>query len=145
MTSSQIDVAIVGAGPVGMLTALALAQTGASVIVIEREAQIINSPRAAVYFPSTLLVLEELGLLDDLLAIGFTNRTFGTHVPEFGYRSVVETQPIAGIDYDYQLHVGQHEVARTAMEHAQALGVEVRFGHALTGLCDGDSGVTLTV
>ena len=48
--STKTDVLIVGAGPVGMLTALALAQTGASVRVIEREPQIINSPRAAVDF-----------------------------------------------------------------------------------------------
>lgn len=140
----QQDVIVAGAGPVGMLTALALAQTGARVTVLEQEPGIVESPRAAVYFPSTLLVLEELGLLDDLLAIGFANRTFGTHVPEFGYSSVVTTKPMDGIAYDYQLHVGQHEVARVAMEHARKLGVEVLFDHRLTALEDGANGVTLT-
>ena len=72
------DVIIVGAGPVGMLTALALAQAGASVTVLEQEPAIINSPRAAVYFPSTLIILEELGILAELNRIGFQNRTFGT-------------------------------------------------------------------
>jgi 2-polyprenyl-6-methoxyphenol hydroxylase-like FAD-dependent oxidoreductase len=114
MMSNKTDVLIVGAGPVGMLTALALAQTGASVRVIEREGQIINSPRAAVYFPSTLLVLEELGILDELEAVGFRNWDFGTHIPEFGYHSVVKAQKIDGIKWDYQLHAGQHEVARGA-------------------------------
>ena len=142
--SAATDVLIVGAGPVGMLTALALAQTGASVRVIEREDEIINSPRAAVYFPSTLLVLEELGILEELDSIGFRNRRFGTHVPEFGYSSVVETRPIEGIDYDYQLHAGQHDVARVAMEHAQRLGVEVLFGHELTGLEDHGDSITAT-
>ncbi len=127
------DVLIVGAGPVGMLTALALAQTGASVRVIEREDHVINSPRAAVYFPSTLLVLEELGILAELDQLGFRNRAFGTHVPEFDYHSVVVTEPIEGIAYDYQLHVGQHQVAQVAMEHAQKLGVEVLFGHEIHG------------
>ena len=143
--TTQTDVLIVGAGPVGMLTALALAQTGASVGVIEREPQIINSPRAAVYFPSTLLVLEELGILDDLDAIGFRNKAFGTHVPEFGYSSVVITEPVEGIKYDYQLHVGQHDVARVAMEHAQKLGVEVLFGHELCAFEDGGEGVSAQV
>ena len=132
--NKPVDVLIVGAGPVGMLTALALAQAGASVTVIEREPQIINSPRAAIYFPSTLLVLEELGILDDLEKIGFRNRAFGTHVPEFGYSSLVVTEPIEGIAYDYQLHAGQHDVARVAMEHAQRLGVQVHFGHELHGI-----------
>ena len=142
--SEMNDVIVVGAGPVGMLTALALAQTGAKVTVLEQEPHIINSPRAAVYFPSTLVILEELGLLDELNEIGFQNRTFGTHVPEFGYSSIVTTEPIEGIPYDYQLHAGQHDVARVAMEHAQKLGVEVLFEHEVTAIADGPEGVTVT-
>ena len=142
--AAQTDVIVVGAGPVGMLTALALAQGGAKVTVLEQEPGIVNSPRAAVYFPSTLIILEELGLLDELNAIGFQNRTFGTHIPEFGYSSVVTTEPIEGIPYDYQLHAGQHDVARVAMEHARRLGVEVLFEHRVTAFEDGDLGVTLT-
>jgi 2-polyprenyl-6-methoxyphenol hydroxylase-like FAD-dependent oxidoreductase len=142
--AEQQDVIVIGAGPVGMLSALALAQTGAKVTVLEQEPDIANSPRAAVYFSSTLLILEELGLLGELLEIGFINRTFGTHVPEFGYTSVVTTEPIEGIAYDYQLHAGQHEVARVAMEHARGLGVEVAFNHRVTALEDGADGVTLT-
>jgi 2-polyprenyl-6-methoxyphenol hydroxylase-like FAD-dependent oxidoreductase len=131
--SDSTDVLIVGAGPVGMLTALALAQKGVSVRVLERENHIIDSPRAAVYFPSTLLILEELGILPELEEIGFRNRNFGTHVPEFGYHSIVVTKPIEGIKYDYQLHAGQDDVARVAMEHAQKLGVQVLFSHAVHG------------
>ncbi len=138
------DVIVVGAGPVGMLTALALAQGGARVTVLEQEPGIVNSPRAAVYFPSTLIILDELGLLAELNEIGFQNRTFGTHVPEFGYTSVVTTEPIEGIPYDYQLHAGQHDVARVAMEHARKLGVEVLFEHEVTALEDGANGVTIT-
>jgi 2-polyprenyl-6-methoxyphenol hydroxylase-like FAD-dependent oxidoreductase len=142
--AEQQDVIVVGAGPVGMLTALALAQAGATVTVLEQEPGIVNSPRAAVYFPSTLIILDELGVLDELNAIGFQNRTFGTHVPAFGYSSVVTTEPIDGIPYDYQLHAGQHDVARVAMEHAQRLGVEVLFEHEVTALEDGPNGVTVT-
>lgn len=141
--SNRTDVLIVGAGPVGMLTALALAQTGASVRVLEKEPDIINSPRAAVYFPSTLVILEELGLLDELLEIGFTNRTFGTHIPEFDYHSVVVSEPIDGIDYDYQLHAGQDDVARVAMKHARKLGVEVLFGHEVHGFEEYDDHIAV--
>ncbi|MWV27628.1 FAD-dependent oxidoreductase [Aurantiacibacter rhizosphaerae] len=140
----ETDVLIVGAGPVGMLTALTLAQGGASVRVLEKEPHIINSPRAAVYFPSTLIILQELGILDELLEIGFTNRTFGTHIPEFDYHSVVETEPVEGIPYDYQLHAGQHDVARVAMEHARKLGVEVLFGHEVTGFAEDEGGITVS-
>ena len=142
--AEQQDVIVVGAGPVGMLTALALAQTGATVTVLEQAPHIINSPRAAVYFPSTLIILQELGLLDELLEIGFINRDFGTHIPEFGYKSVVSTEPIEGIPFDYQLHAGQHDVARVAMEHARKLGVEVLFNHEVSALEDNADGVTVT-
>ena len=47
-SSAPTDVLIVGAGPVGMLTALTLAQAGVSVRVLEKEPDIIDSPRAAV-------------------------------------------------------------------------------------------------
>ena len=143
--TTPTDVLIVGAGPVGLLTALALAQTGASVRVIEREEAIIDSPRAAVYFPSTLVILEELGVLDDLEKVGFRNWDFGTHVPEFGYHSVIKAQKVAGIKWDYQLHAGQDAVARVAMEHAQRLGVEVLFGHDLLAFTDDDTGIAATV
>ena len=139
----RVDAIVVGAGPVGMLTALALAQAGARVTVLEKEPDIVDSPRAAVYFPSTLLVLDELGLLEELLAIGFTNRTFGTHIPEFGYSSIVTTEPVEGIEYDYQLHAGQHDVARVAMEHARRLGVKVLFEHEVTAFSDGEDGIVL--
>jgi len=48
------DVVIVGGGPVGLMSALGLAQAGVRVSVIEAEPRISNSPRAAVYFWSVL-------------------------------------------------------------------------------------------
>lgn len=48
------NVVIVGAGPVGLLTALMLAQIGIQVIVIEANAQIDPRPRGAAYGPSAV-------------------------------------------------------------------------------------------
>jgi len=126
-----VDVLIVGAGPVGMLTAVALAQAGAEVHVIEADLDLNDSPRAAVYFSSTLVALQKLGLLEDLEQRSFKVDTFGFHVPEFDFHTVIGVGCMTEITFDYQLHCGQDVIARVAMEHARALGVQVSFGHRL--------------
>jgi 3-(3-hydroxy-phenyl)propionate hydroxylase len=73
----ETDVLIVGAGPVGLLSALALAQQGVGVIVVEASDRLNDSPRAAIYFPSTLQALQELGVLDDLERRGLRNSRLG--------------------------------------------------------------------
>ena len=48
-TVNSVEVLIVGAGPVGLLTAVALAQSGVDVAVVEAEAKLNDSPRAAAW------------------------------------------------------------------------------------------------
>ena len=48
------DVLIVGAGPVGLATALSLAHQGVSVKVIEAEAGLTEDHRAGSFHPPTL-------------------------------------------------------------------------------------------
>ncbi len=139
------DVLIVGGGPVGLLAALGLAQAGAAVTVIEAGEKLNDSPRAAVYFATTLIALEELGILDELDRIGIRTQIFGHHVPEFDFHLTLSSACMQGITYDYQIHVGQHEVGRIAMEHAQRLGTEVHLGHKLVGLEQHADSVTATV
>ena len=135
------EVLIVGAGPVGLLTALALAQVGVDVLVVEAEAELNDSPRAAVYFSTSLVALEALGLMEDLETQSLKVRTFGFHAPEFDFHPILSMSCLTGITYDYQLHCGQHVVARVALAHAERLGARVRFGHRLIGLTQTSGGV----
>lgn len=139
------EIIVVGAGPVGMLTALALAQQNFAVTVIEAAADLSDAPRAMVYFAPTLVALRELGVLADIELQGVVGRSFGHHVPGLDYKAVVQNSCMAGITFDYQLHCGQDIVARVAMQHAEKLGVKVLFQHELTGIAQDACGVTVTV
>ena len=74
--SVEERVAIVGAGPVGLLSALGLAQAGIPVIVIERASEIVASPRAITYHWSVLEGLDRLGLLEEALDVGFAKQDY---------------------------------------------------------------------
>ncbi|KAJ6091447.1 hypothetical protein N7467_003416 [Penicillium canescens] len=65
-------VIIVGAGPVGLLTALRLAQTGIRVDIIEKETALNEAPRACSYYAAALHALQRAGVLDDVKKAGFT-------------------------------------------------------------------------
>ena len=141
----ETDVLIVGAGPVGLLSALALVQKGVAVIVSEADDRLNEAPRAAIYFPSTLKAMHELGILDDLENRGLRNSRLGHHVPELNFHTVISLDVLRGITFDYMVHAGQDVVDEIAMEHAQRYGVRVLFEHRLTALRQDAQAVTATV
>lgn len=146
--ANQAEVIVVGAGPVGFLTALGLARAGIEVRVLEAEAGINDSPRASMYFPTTVKILDRLGLLAEALEIGLATTDFCYHVPEFGIRIHVDTKIGLPPDepYPYNLAFGQHILAQLVMSHLQRLpNARVLFNHRVVGLAQDSSGVTLTV
>ena len=66
---STTDVIVVGGGPVGVTTALLLAQRGFAVTVFERAPEVYDLPRAIVMDDEIQRVFQNAGLLDELLAI----------------------------------------------------------------------------
>ncbi len=64
-----MNVAIAGGGPAGMMLGLLLARAGIEVVVLEKHADFLRDFRGDTLHPSTLEVLAELGLLEELLAL----------------------------------------------------------------------------
>ena len=140
-------VLIVGAGPVGFITALGLARAGIPVTVIEAEAQIIDAPRAAVYFPVTLEFLEQLGIVEDAHAIGVRNEELQIRYRDAGESYVLSTTTIrSDTRYPYQLHFGQNELAELVHRRLLELpDTNVHFNTRLGGIIHDSTGVTVAV
>ncbi len=69
MTPQTIDIAIVGAGPVGVALANLLGQRGVSVAVFERDAAVYPFPRAIHFDGEVMRVFETMGLRAEVEAI----------------------------------------------------------------------------
>jgi 2-polyprenyl-6-methoxyphenol hydroxylase-like FAD-dependent oxidoreductase len=141
------DVIVIGGGPVGFINALGLAQAGVRVSVVEAESQIINSPRAAVYFWSVLVGFERLGILEEAKAVGVRKQDYSYLVRRTGERIVYSMEALANdTPYPYNLHLGQDRLADIVMRRLQAFpNATIRFGTRLQQLREDADGVTLWV
>jgi 2-polyprenyl-6-methoxyphenol hydroxylase-like FAD-dependent oxidoreductase len=141
------DVIIVGGGPVGFINALGLAQAGVRVSVIEAEPQIINSPRAAVYFWSVLDGLGRLGILEEAEAAGVRKQDYVYLVRRTGERIEYSMEILQRhTARPYNLHLSQHRLADIAMRRLKTFSnATVRFGARLQKLHQDADGVTLSV
>jgi len=146
-TMAKPQVIVVGAGPVGFLTALGLARAGASVRVIEAEAAINTSPRAAVYLAVTLEFLDKLGIFDDAFAVGLQSDALRMHVRETGECVELRASVLRNdTRFPFQLHFGQDVLAGIVQRHLLKLpDTAVEFNTRLTAVTQDASGVTVSV
>ena len=66
----ETDVLVVGAGPVGLLTALLLSKNGIRVKIIDKEKRTTTHSYACTLHPRSLEILQRAGLLDQVLELG---------------------------------------------------------------------------
>jgi 3-(3-hydroxy-phenyl)propionate hydroxylase len=141
------DILIAGCGPVGVVAALAASQAGFSVTLLEAANEIDTSPRAATTHPSTLDMIERVGLIDRFKAEGLTAR-------HFDFRDRESKELIARFDHallegetrhPYVVQTEQHKLARMGVEALRLRdGVEVHFGRRVESLAQDEHAVTVT-
>lgn len=141
-------VAIVGAGPVGLVLALRLATLGVPSIVLEAEADISEALRASTFHPPSLDMLDQLGLAQPLIAQGLVTPTWQIRRHADGARAVFDLGVLAAdTAHPYRLQAEQWKLSRLilaklAADHPGT--VELRFGCKVDSVAQDGDGVTLT-
>jgi 3-(3-hydroxy-phenyl)propionate hydroxylase len=140
-------VCIVGAGPVGVVAAIACARKGMHVTLFEAEREIDHSPRAATTHPSTLEMLAELGLLEEFQSVGLVARYFQfwdgatkALVAEFDHQVLRDETP-----YPFVVQTEQHKLSELGLRRLSAMpNVELRLGTSVTDLAQDARGARVT-
>ena len=143
LAPESVDVAVIGAGPVGLTLATLLASYGARTAIFDRAAGPARFSRAAVVHARTLETLDALGVTDEMLE-------HGVQVPVFGVRDRDRRLLKVGFGelqtpYPFTLMLPQDETEAILRAALERRGAQIRWGHELTGLRQEDDGATLTV
>ena len=137
------SVLIVGAGPVGLTTALELARYGVPVRVVDRNAARTDKSKALVVWTRTLELLEPVGCAAEMVAAG--NRVLRANI-------LSGKGLLGGVDlthvqsrYAFALMLPQSETERILEEALARLGVRVERRVECAGFTQGERGVVATL
>jgi len=115
------QIIVVGAGPVGAITALRLAQLDVPVLLIEALAETPTSHRAATTHSSTLDLLDKVGIAEEIVKNGLKAQYFQ-------YRYLDSNEVFAEFDFGllqsetnhpYAVQLEQHKTVEIALSEAQ--------------------------
>ncbi|NKY89146.1 FAD-dependent oxidoreductase [Nocardia veterana] len=134
-------VVVVGAGPAGLTAAIALADAGAEVVLLDRLAAGANTSRAAVVHARTLEVLDGFGIASTL-------HDLGLEVPRFVLHDGVHRLATVGFSglptpFPYTLMVGQETTEAVLLDRLEKAGGAVLRPYEVTAVVPDADGVTV--
>jgi|SRR5579864_1689216 len=142
----KTQVIVAGAGPVGLLTALALAKQDVSVLVLEAEPGLTIDLRAGTYHPPSLEMMAPYGITDEMHKTAIKvprwqmrDRNEGVIV-EWDVSEIADLTP-----YPYRLHLEQHRLTPIILKKLrECANAEVRFSHKVTDVSQTADKVVVT-
>ncbi len=143
MSSHSVDALIVGAGPVGLLSALCLARNGFTVRIIDRGENTSQESYALALHPSSLHLLETIGLGGDLVARG--RRIDGVAIYdnqdrrfEASYASIEEV-------HSHSLVLPQSSLEAILKKAIDEHGIHIEWNSELTGFDEREESIRARV
>ena len=148
MADLDYQVVVVGAGPVGLVTALGLAQLGHSVLLLEQNsAEVPAQWRGSTIHPPTLEIFDRLGLAEEII-------NGAVKVEVLQYRDL-EIPEVVNFDYQvlngkvkfpFRLQFEQYKVLKLLRtKAAENSNIEVRYESKVLGISQSADSVTLDI
>ncbi|GAA3434243.1 FAD-dependent oxidoreductase [Kutzneria kofuensis] len=146
-TRKTLDVLIAGAGPTGTTLAIDLVRRGLGVRVIDKAAHAFEGSRAKGIQPRTLEVLDDLGILDDVLAGSSDYPRLGIHLGPVTvpWRMFRNRERTTDVPYPNTRLMPQYRTDSVLRDRLGQLGGQVEYGRELVEFDQGDTSVTATV
>ncbi len=143
MRKGQTEILVVGAGPVGLWTALLLAEAGLDVTIIDREQRTTARTYACALHPRTLILLQRLGLDGPALESGRRIQTVAFY--DGRTRQAELDLAKAGGPFPFLLILPQHALEGLLEQRLAQAGVRVDWNHRFDALKEEADGVVATL
>jgi 3-(3-hydroxy-phenyl)propionate hydroxylase len=147
VVQSKLPVVIAGAGPTGLMAALALARQGITVMVFEAEPALTHDLRAGSFHPPTQEMMAPYGITARMEKTGLKVSNWqirerrGDLVANFDLGMLSDITP-----YPHRLHLEQHRLTPIQYDLLKEKPTaSVHFGHAVTGFEQRGDSVMVTV
>jgi len=126
--NDSTTVLIVGAGPVGLTAALALARAGVSLRIVDAASGVAKRMRASTFHPPTLDMIDSLNLADELVDQGLPVPQFQLRQHESEDHVIFDLADIRdATSHPYRLQVEQHRYCALAIQALSGMGISVEF------------------
>jgi 3-(3-hydroxy-phenyl)propionate hydroxylase len=147
MESHDVEVLVVGLGPVGSTGALYLARQGLSVVAVETRDQGSTDLRASTFHAPTIEMLDQLGAADVLLLDGLIAPVYQYRDRQSGEVFSFDMTELADrTAFPYRIQCEQHRLSQAITATLQSEpNVDVRFNRRLLFIEQNDHGVTAWV
>jgi len=145
MANDNDRVVVVGAGPVGLTAALALARRNIPVTLLTAEKEPVKELRGSTFHPPTLDLLDEFGIVNRMIETGLRAPTWQFRDRETGPVATFDMSLLAGdTNHPYRVQCEQWKLMRLLEEELRKVpGTDIRFGYEAIEVEQNDNSATV--